>query len=87
MEGMVGFGNKAKLSNIYVGLYEIRQRICKVAYKLKLPSELVLVHTVSMLKKCIGDPKSILPIDGIVVKDNLSYEEVTIQILQKNSRS
>ena len=51
---------------------------------MKLPNELTLVHPifhVSMLKKCIGDPESILPVEGLGVKDNLSYEEVPIQIL------
>lgn len=41
-----------------------------MAYELKLPSELASVHPVfhvSMLKKCIGDPESILPIEGLCV--------------------
>ena len=49
-----------------------------------MPSELASVHPIfhiSMLKKCIGDPESILPIEGLGVKDNLSYEEVPVQIL------
>ena len=51
---------------------------------MKLLSDLAWVHTifyVSMLKKCIVDPESILPIEGLGVKDNLSYEEVLFQIL------
>ncbi|TMX05236.1 hypothetical protein EJD97_000311 [Solanum chilense] len=36
---------------------------------------------VSMLKKCIGDPKSILTIEGLGVKYNISYEEVPVEIL------
>ena len=36
-----------------------------------------------MLKKCIGDPESILPIEGLGVKDNLSYKEVPVQILNR----
>ena len=57
-----------------MGPYEILQKVCKVSYELKLPSELVLVHPVfpvSMLKKCIGDPKSTLPIEGLGVKASL----------------
>ena len=49
-------------------------------------SELALIHLVfhvSMLKKCIGDPESILPIEDLGVKDNLSYEEVLVQILDR----
>ena len=34
-----------------------------------------------MLKKCIGEPESILLIEGLGVKDNLSYEVVLGQIL------
>ena len=34
---------------------------------------------VSKLKKCISDPKSILPTKGLGVHDNISYEEVPIQ--------
>ena len=47
------------------GSYEIFQKVGKVAYELKIPSELASVHQVFhvfMLKKCIGDPDSILPI-------------------------
>ena len=69
-----------------MGPYEILQRVGKVFYELKLPNELVLFHSVfnvSMLKKCIDDPESMLPIEGLGVKDNLSYEEVSVQILDR----
>ena len=33
-----------------------------------------------MLKKVIGDTESILPIEGLGVKDNLSYEKVPVRI-------
>ena len=36
-----------------------------------------------MLKKCFGNPESILSIEGLGVKDNLSYEEVSVQILDR----
>ena len=76
MKWVVIFDNKGKLSPRYVGPYEILQRVCKVAYELKLPSQLALVHPVfhvSMLKKCIGDHESIFPIGGLCVKHNLYY--------------
>ena len=59
----------------------------KVAYKLKPPSNLSLVHLVfhvSMFKKCVGDPESILPIEDLGVKDNLSYEEVPVHIIYRD---
>ena len=47
---------------------------------------MALVHPVfhvSMLKKCIGDPESILPIEGLGYQDNLSSEEVPVQIFNR----
>ena len=41
---VIKFGNKGKLSPRYVCPHEVLQRIVKVAYELKLSSELALVH-------------------------------------------
>ncbi|WMV36632.1 hypothetical protein MTR67_030017 [Solanum verrucosum] len=48
--------------------------------------ELAAVHPVfhiSMLKKCIGGPSLILPTESIRIKDSLSYEEIPVQILDR----
>ena len=63
MKGVVRFCKIGKVSPRYVGPYEIFQRVCKVIYELRLPSELALVHPIfhlSMLKKFIGDPSLFL---------------------------
>ena len=68
MKWVVRFGKKGKLSLRYVGPYEVLQRVCKVTYELKLPSELASVHLVfhfSVWKKCVSDPKSILRFEGL----------------------
>ena len=86
MKGVVRFGKKGKLSSRYVGPFEILKRVGKVAYELKRPSELASVHPVFhvlILKKCISDPESIPPIEGLGVKDNLSYEEFPVQIIDR----
>ena len=86
MKGVVKFCKKRKLTPGYVGPYEISQRFGKVAYELNLPSELSSVHPVfhvSMLMKCIGDPESILPIEGLGVEENISYEEVPVEIFDR----
>ena len=47
--------------------YEILQRVGEVAYELALPGELASIHPVfhvSMLKKCLGNQASILPVEG-----------------------
>ena len=57
-----------------------------MSYEFYFPSALTSVNPVfhvSMLKKCIGDSESIPEIDGRGVKDNLSYEEVLVQILYR----
>ncbi|KAK4713515.1 hypothetical protein R3W88_019422 [Solanum pinnatisectum] len=80
------FGKKGKLSPRYVGPYQILKDIGKGAYELDLPNELALVHPifhVSMLKKCIGDPVSIIPIEGLGVDESLSYEDVPVDILDR----
>ena len=51
-----------------------------------LPAVLASVHPVfhvSMLKKCLGDPTSILPVEGLRVDENLSYEELPAKILDR----
>ena len=70
----------------YVGPYEILQRVGEVAYELALPVDLAVVHPVfhvSMLKKCLGDPASILPVEVLGVDEDLSYKEVPVEILER----
>ncbi|KAK4716358.1 hypothetical protein R3W88_014696 [Solanum pinnatisectum] len=86
MKGVMRFGKKGKLSARFVGPYQILKRIGKVAYELDLPNELAPVHPifhVSMLKKFIGDPVSIIPLEGLGVDESLSYEEVPVEILDQ----
>ena len=77
MKGVVIFEKKVNLRPRYVVPCEIFQKVGNVAYELRLPSELASVHPlfhVFILKKCIGYPESILPIESQVLKDKLSYE-------------
>ena len=89
MKGVVRFCKKGNFIPRYVGPYEILEIVGKVAYELKFHYELALVHPVfhvSMLMKCIGDFKSILPIEGLDIQENLSYEEVSVKILDRQVR-
>ncbi|KAK4707065.1 hypothetical protein R3W88_033363 [Solanum pinnatisectum] len=86
MKGVMRFGKKGKLSPHFEGQYQIVRYVGKVAYELDLPNELASVHPifhVSIFKKCVGDPTSIVPLEGLEVKENLSYEEVPIEILDR----
>ncbi|XP_049394628.1 uncharacterized protein LOC125858892 [Solanum stenotomum] len=87
MKGVMRFGKKWKRSPRYIGPYRISNRIGNVAYELELPPELPAVHPVfhiSMLKKCLSDPSLIVPTENIDIKDNLSYKEIPIQILNRH---
>ena len=66
--------------------YKTSKRIGNVTYELELPQELVIVHPVvhiSMLKKCMVDPSLIIPTEDMVIMDILSYEEISIQLLDR----
>ncbi|WMV09299.1 hypothetical protein MTR67_002684 [Solanum verrucosum] len=89
MKGVMRFGKKGKLSPRYVGPYRILKRIGKMAYELELPADLATVHPVfhiSLLKKCVGDPASIVPLESVALKDSLSYEDVPVEILDRQVR-
>ena len=89
LKGVMRFGKKGKLSPRYVGPYKIMKRVGKVAYELELPTELAAVHPVfhiSLLKKCVGDPVSIVPLESMVVKDNLYFEDVPVEIPNHQAR-
>ncbi|XP_070026163.1 uncharacterized protein [Nicotiana sylvestris] len=83
------FGNKGKLSPRFIGPYEIIEKKKKVAYELALPVELSSVHPVfhvSILIKYIHDESHIMPADTIEIKEGLTYEEIPIEILDRQVR-
>ncbi|WMV49950.1 hypothetical protein MTR67_043335 [Solanum verrucosum] len=86
MKGVMRFGKKGMLSPCFVGTYQILRRIGNVLYELDFPNELALVlpiFHVSILQKCVGDTTSIVLLEGLGVKENLSYEEVPVEILDR----
>ena len=83
------FGKKGKLSPRYVAPYKILKRIGKMAYESELLIDLAVVHPVfyiSLLKKYVGDPASIVPLQSVGVKDSLSYEDLPVKILDRQVR-
>ncbi|WMV19427.1 hypothetical protein MTR67_012812 [Solanum verrucosum] len=80
------YADKGKLSPRYVGPYHILRSIGKIAKELELTNDLAPVHPVfhlSLLKKCVGDLTSIVPLEGLGVKENLSYDDVSVEILHR----
>ncbi|KAF3645208.1 hypothetical protein FXO38_19763 [Capsicum annuum] len=87
--GVMRFGKKGKLSPRFIGPYAILQMVGNVAYELELPYGLSFIHSVfyvSLLKKCLGDPSSVVLLEGLGISDCLSYEEVPVKILDRQVR-
>ena len=83
---VVRFGKKGKLAPRFVGPFEITERIGKVAYRLRLPQELSVVHDtfhVSNLKKCLADPTLQVPLDEIRIDEKLNFVEEPVEILER----
>lgn len=68
----MGFGRKGKLIYCFIGPYQILRHIGKVVYELNLANEFVAVHPVLHVEKVCCIPTSIIPIEGLGVKENLS---------------
>ena len=85
-KGVLRFGRRGKLSPRYIGPYEILSKVGPIAYKLKLPLELSRIHDtfpVSMLRKYILDPSHVLKEQPVQLKENLTYEETPVQIIDR----
>ena len=65
------------------------ERIGKVAYRLRLPPKLARIHDVfhvSMLQKYIADPSHVLRDQPVELKEDLTYEERPIQIVDQKDQ-
>jgi hypothetical protein len=61
----------------------------EVAYQLELPPQLSDVHDifhVSQLKKCLCVPKKQIPMEDLDAKEDLSYKEYPVKILETSER-
>ena len=89
MRSVRRFNMKGKLAPRYIGPFKILERRGEVAYQLELPESLSGVHDVfhvSQLKKCLRVPKEQIPLEELTVKEDLTYEEFPVQILETAER-
>ncbi|GJT54037.1 putative reverse transcriptase domain-containing protein [Tanacetum coccineum] len=85
-KGVVRFGKKGKLAPRFVGLFEVVEIVCPVAYRLDLLEELSGVHDmfdVSNHKKCLADSTLKVPLDEIRVDAKLNFVEEPVEILER----
>ncbi|GJU44544.1 putative reverse transcriptase domain-containing protein [Tanacetum coccineum] len=84
--GVVRFGKKGKLAPRFVRPFEIVEKVGLVAYRLRLPEELIGVHDtfyMSNLKKCLADPTLQVPLDEIQVDAEWNFREEPVEILER----
>jgi hypothetical protein len=65
------------------------EKIGEVAHQLELPPQLSDVHDVfhvSQLMKCLCVPEEQLPMEDLDAKEDLSYQEYPIKILETSER-
>ncbi|XP_071708529.1 uncharacterized protein [Rutidosis leptorrhynchoides] len=83
-KGLVRFGKRGKLSPIYVGPFEITERVVPITYRLKLLQELNEIHDkfhVSNLKKCLADENLKIPLEEIYIDSKLHFVEEPVEIM------
>nr|GEW45913.1 putative reverse transcriptase domain-containing protein [Tanacetum cinerariifolium] len=79
-----------KLAPRYVGPFKILERIGPVAYRLRLPKELIGVHDtfhVSNLKKHLGNANLHVPLNEIKIDKSLHFVEEPVEIMDREVKS
>jgi len=90
LKGGLHFGQKGKLTPRYVGPFEILQKVGPVAYHLALFPTLHGIHNafhVSNLCRYMSDPDCVIPYEPLQLKENLTYVEEPIRILEGRDRT
>jgi hypothetical protein len=89
MSGLRRFKVRGKLAPRFIGPFKILEKRGEVAYQLELSSQLSNVHDVfhvSQLKKCLRVLKEQLPMEDLDAKEDLSYQEYPVKILETSKR-
>jgi hypothetical protein len=89
MRGLRHFKVRGKLAPRFIGPFKILEKGGEVAYQLELPPQLSDVHDVfhvAQLNKCLRVPEEQLPMEDLDAKEDISYQEYPIKILETSER-
>jgi hypothetical protein len=89
MRGLRRFKVRGKLAPRFIGPFKILEKRGAVAYQLEIPPQLSDVHDVFLvcqLKKCLCVPKEQIPMEDLNAKEDLSYQEYPLRILETSER-
>jgi hypothetical protein len=89
MRGLCRFKVQGKLAPRFIGPFKILEKRGEVAYQLELPPQLSDVHNVfhvSQMKKCLCVPEEPIPMEDLDAKEDLSYLEHPVRILETSER-
>jgi hypothetical protein len=84
MRGLRHFKIRGKLAPRYIGPFKILEQRGEVAYQLELPPQLSDVHDVfhvSQLRKCLRVLEEQMPLEELLVGEDLTNQEYPVQIL------
>ena len=82
--GMIWFGKRDKLSQMYIGPFKVLERAEIVVYRLTLAPHLSSVHNViyvSMRQKYTPDPIHVVDWGELVINADETFEEELVHIL------
>jgi hypothetical protein len=89
MRGLHYFKVRGKLAPRFIEPFKILEKRGEVAYQLELLPQLSDVHDVfhvSQLKKCLRVPEEKIPMEDLDAKEDLSYQEYPVKILETSER-
>jgi hypothetical protein len=89
MRGLCHFKVRGKLAPRFIGPFKIQEKRGEVAYQLELLLQLSDVYDVfhvSQLKKCLCVPEEQIPMENLDAKEDLSYQEYLVKILETTER-